>query len=82
MSGNLFLNRDRPRPRTEHIELVRTISARDRERLLNQWERNFLSSIVNYACPTPKQMEALREIASHVAAGKRTPTRRRRRASR
>lgn len=77
--GNQFLDKHRPRQHT-HIELVLSIRGRDRDRL-DDWDKNFLTSIVQYDNPTPRQMEVLKAIcAKALVQGnqKQTPRRKRR----
>ena len=57
-----FLNKRPPRS-TAHIALVETISERDRNKL-NDWEQNFLASIVHYDNPTARRLEVLQAICA------------------
>jgi hypothetical protein len=78
LDGYTFPNKQIPRPRTQiHIDLVRSIRDRDRDRL-NNWERNFLESIVRYDAPTPRQIETVKAIVAKALV-KANPTRRRKR---
>jgi hypothetical protein len=83
--GYTFPNKRIPRPRTQiHIDLIKAICDRDRAKL-NDWEKRFLISIVGYSNPSPRQLETVRAIvAKALTKGnpKRTPRRKRMRASR
>lgn len=79
--GYQYTNPRLPRPRTQtHVELINTIRDRDRAKL-NDWERNFLESIVR---PTARQIAAVKLICGKalVKGSPRRKTGRRRGAGR